>query len=91
MARANGAAVSSSPGKSGFKACRTIVKAGRYNSCMVIKRAGQRIILQLGLAQLGGDGRSAKKWTLDPEEGQRNEEILNHLPKNIVQVTATLP
>ena len=70
---------------------QTIVKAGRYDSCTVIKRAGQPHKFATGASAVGGNGRSAKKQTLDPEEGQRNEEILNHLPKNIVQVTATLP
>ena len=64
------------------------------NSCgRQSKQWQKRLIFKIAslLAQSGGDGRSTKKRTLDPEEGQRNEEILNHLPKNIVQVTATLP
>ena len=91
MARANGAAVSSSSGKRGFKACRPLSRLAGMTPVRLPSVPVSGINLQLGLAQSGGDGRSAKKQTLDPEEGQRNEEILNHLPKNIVQVTTTLP
>ena len=83
--------MSSSPGKSGFKAFRPLSRLAGTTPVRLSSVPVSCINLQLGLAQSGGDGRSAKKRTLDPEEGQRNEEILNHLPKNIVQVTATLP
>ena len=67
MARANGAAVSSSPGKSGFKACRPLSRLAGTTPVRLSSVLVSRINLQLGLAQSGGDVRSAKKsglWIL---------------------------